>query len=360
MRSLSRRARAITLEEVAEAAGVSRATASRVFNPGSRVSPGARRAVERAAKKLGYVPNQAARSLVTGRTDTIALVFPEPNYRLFSDPYFQILTRGITDVLTRNDLQLVLLAPQSEAQEQRLERYLVGGHVDGVLLASLHGPQSLLSHLRERRVPMVIGGRPHDEAGLTYVDPDNPAGARSATAHLAAGGCGRIATITGPLDRTAGIDRRQGYREALRDAGLPEDPSLEQEADWDVDAGEAAMDALLARRPDVDGVFCASDLIAMGALRALRKARRRVPEDVSVASFDDMPMAATAEPPLTTVRQPIEEMGREMASLLLAIIAGRASVGRRIILDTELMVRASSRPTRATALGKAEELPAMS
>lgn len=351
MRSLSARGRAVTLEEVAEAAGVSRATASRVFNVGSPVSPAARRAVERAAKKLGYVPNQAARSLVTGRTDSIALAIHEPNYRLFSDPYFQILIRGITEVLTENDLQLVLLAPQTEAEQERVVRYVLRGHVDGVLLSSLHGRESLVGLLGQQRVPLVVGGRPHDEICVSYVNVDNERGARLATTHLAAGGARRIATITGQLEQTSGVDRREGYRAALRDAGLAEDATLEEEGGYTPESGEAAMRTLLARRPDLDAVFCASDQMAMGALRALAEAGRRVPEDVAVAGFDDLPASATTTPPLTTVRQPIAEMGREMARLLLASIADPSSAGRRVILATELVARASSRGAAVPAAG---------
>lgn len=342
MKSLSRRGRATTLEEVAAAAGVSRATASRVFNGNSRVSAATRRAVERAAERLGYAPNQAARSLVTGRTDSVALVIPEPAFRLSSDPFFRVLVRGIGDVLAQHDLQLVQLLPQSASEEERVGRYLARGHVDGALLASLRGPNILLDKLLARGVPLVVGGRPHSEKGVTYVSPDNVEGARLAATHLAANGRRRIATITGPLDRTSGMDRLAGYRLALEAAGLPCERRLEEEADYTSDDGEAAMRRLLARSPDLDAVFCASDLIAVGALRTLAAAGRSVPGDVAVVGFDDSPVATTTTPPLTSVHQPVEEMGREMARLLLAAIADPGAVGRRIILATELAVRESS------------------
>ena len=342
MKSLSRRGRATTLEEVAAAAGVSRATASRVFNGGSRVRAATRKAVERAADRLGYTPNQAARSLVTGRTDSVALVIPEPAYRLFSDPFFRVLVRGIGDLLTQHDLQLVQLLPQSPAEEERVVRYLARGHVDGTLLASLRGPDILLDKLLDRGGPLVVGGRPHAESGVSYVCPDNVGGARLAATHLAASGRRRIATITGPLDRTSGLDRLDGYRQGLEAAGLRCEPRFQEEGDYTSDDGEAAMCRLLARCPDLDAVFCASDLIAAGALRALGAAGRSVPGDVAVVGFDDSAVATSTTPRLTTVRQPVEEMGREMARLLLASIDDPGAVGRRIILATELVVRQSS------------------
>src|SRR5215510_11816834 len=169
-----------TLKEVAQLAGVSRATASRVFTASPRVSDEARRSVERAARRLGYVPNRAARSLVTGRNDSVALVIPEPTTRLFGDPFFPSLLRGISEVLAAHDLQLVLLTAQSNADEARLERYLAGGHVDG----SLHGADPLPGRLLARGMPVVVGGRPPGEGQVSYVDIDNQAGAFSAVRHL--------------------------------------------------------------------------------------------------------------------------------------------------------------------------------
>ena len=328
-----------TLEEVAKLAGVSRATASRVFTLSPRVSPRAKRAVERAAQKLRYVPNRAARTLVTGRTDSIGLVIPEPTAMLFGDPFFPRLVRGISEVLARKQLQLVLLAPQSEADETRLESYLSAGHVDGVLMVSFHGADPLPERLHQRGMPVVLGGRPSGNGHVTYVDVDNVGGARVAVEHLVGTGRKRIATISGPLDMGAGVDRLQGYREALQQAGHALDKSYEAMGDFGQESGGVAMLALLDRHPDLDAVFCASDVMASGALAVLRQHRRRVPQDVAVVGFDDSPIATSTVPALSSVRQPIEEMGREMARLLLD---QGGSGGRRVILATELVVRASS------------------
>lgn len=331
-----------TLEEVARLAGVSRATVSRVVNDSPRVSADVRRAVERAIETLGYVPNRAARSLVTRRSDSVAVVITEPTGRLFSDPFFPRLLRGISAELAARDRQLVLVMPQSPADQRRATGYLSAGHVDGVLLTSLHGNDPLPAELATRGVPVVVGGRPLAGDAISYVDVDNRAGARAAVAHLLAGGRRSVATIAGPADMAVGVDRLAGYRDALAQAGIPDDPALVVQADFTHEGGSRAMRALLAARPDVDGVFAASDAMAAGALSEILAAGRLVPDDVAVVGYDDSPIAAATRPPLTSVRQPIEEMGREMARLLIEAIERSERATRRIVLATELVPRAST------------------
>jgi DNA-binding LacI/PurR family transcriptional regulator len=334
--------RSATLDRVAREAGVSRATVSRVVNGSPKVSPDVRRAVERAVSRLGYVPNPAARSLVTRRSDSIGLVITEPASRLFDDPFFPRLLRGISAELSDRNLQLVLLMPEDADAEQRLERYLGAGHVDGVLLVSLHGDDPLPAHLQARGVPMVVGGRPPAGVVASFVDVDNREAAKSAVRHLAALGRRRIATITGPYDMSAGVDRRDGYLDGLAELGQARDDSLIAEADFTYEGGAAAMRRLLASAPDLDAVFAASDLIAAGALSVLRAAGRAVPADVALVGFDDSPLAAAMEPPLTSVRQPIEEMGRELVRLLAEALGRTQRATRRVLLSTELVPRASS------------------
>ena len=333
--------RSVTLEEVARVAGVSRATASRVVNRNPRVDPEIRRTVERAIDRLGYSPNRAARSLVTRRSDSVALFIAEPTARLFNDPFFASLLRGVGSELAAHDLQLVLLMPQSSHDETRAEQYLTSGHADGALLVSLHGDDPLPEHLAERRIPVVVGGRPERAAAVSYVDVDNVHGARSAVEHLIEGGRRTIGTIAGPADMAPGIDRLAGYRDAVRAAGLEVTPDLVAVGDFSDVSGERQMQALLDARPDIDAVFAASDLMAVGALRALRAAGRRIPEDVAVVGYDDT-SARTADPPLTSVRQPVEEMGREMSRLVIQAIAHGDTVPRHVLLGTELVVRESS------------------
>ena len=333
---------AVTLEVVAQASGVSRATVSRVVNGDKRVSPATRRTVEKAIEHLGYSPNRAARSLVTRRSDSIGLVIPEPTTRLFGDPFFPRLVRGISEMLTASSLQLVLFFPQSRSDEERLRAYLVGGHVDGVLLVSLHGDDPLPGYLVGADIPVVVGGRPPNGTSISYVDMDNVDGARAAVAHLASIGRRHIATVAGPRDMSVAADRLQGYREAIAAAGMRYEPELEVSADFDQEIARQLFAELLLTHPEIDAVFAASDPMALGVLQALRAAGRAVPRDVAVVGFDDSTIATAAKPPLSSVRQPIEEMGREMTRMLLASLAPAGRVTRRLFLATELVVRASS------------------
>lgn len=332
-----------TLEQVALRANVSRATVSRVVNGDRRVGETARTAVEAAVQELGYTPNRAARSLVTRRSDSIAVVIPEPTTQLFGDPFFPRVLRGISDALAEEELALVLLMPQGRGDELRVERYLAAGHTDGALLVSLHGSDPMPRDLQRRGIPVVVGGRPPG-AGIPYVDVDNRGGAGAAVAHLLETGRQHVATIGGPQDMPPGADRLAGYHETLARAGIGVSDRLIEVADFTLDGGRAAMERLLERAPEIDAVFVASDLMAIGALAALVASGRRVPQDVALVGFDDSPLAAAARPPLSSVRQPIEEMGREMTRLLLHGMRNADGPPRRVILDTSLVVRQSSVP----------------
>jgi DNA-binding LacI/PurR family transcriptional regulator len=319
-----------TLEEVARAAGVSRATASRVVNGSLTVGIEARQSVERAIAESGYVPNRAARSLRTRRSDSVGVVIAEPTGRVFGDPFFAEVLRGISAGLAARQLHLVLVMSQTPEEERWAEGYLTsGGHVDGVILFSLHGDDPLPDHLQSRGIPVVVGGEPPERARVSYVDNDHH-------------GRTTIATITGPLDMPAGVTRRQAYRDALRTAGRTPDADLEEGGGFTREGGQQAMEALLRRCPDLDAVFAASDLMAAGALSALYAAGRRVPEDVAVVGFDDSLIALSTQPPLSSVRQSMEVMGRELVSVLLQTIEARDHVVRRVVLETELIVRQSS------------------
>lgn len=331
-----------TLEQVAALAGVGRGTASRVINGGEKVSERARQAVEEAIEQLGYVPNAAARALVKRRTDTVALVIAESEERVFGEPFFAGVVRGIGSSLAEADRQLVLLLARASERRGGLDRYLTRQHVDGVLLLSLHDDDELPDRIRAHGVPVVVGGRSREDVASGFVDVDNVQGAGLAVAHLVERGRSRIATIAGPADMVAGRSRYQGYAEGLAAAGRAVDENLVERGDFGQQSGADAMRALLERAPDVDGVFCANDLMAVGALQALREAGRRVPEDVAVVGFEDAPIARSAHPPLTTVHQSPEEMGREMVALLLATMASPEREHRGRMLNTRLVVRDSS------------------
>ncbi|GAA1188421.1 DNA-binding LacI/PurR family transcriptional regulator [Kitasatospora gansuensis] len=331
-----------TLEEVAALAGVGRGTVSRVVNGSPRVSEKAREAVNAAIAELGYVPNRAARTLVTSRTDSIALVVPEAETRLFSEPYFSDIISGVSAELAETDMQLLLILVRNQRERERLSAYLTAQRVDGVLLVSVHQDDPLPSLLESLEIPSVLAGRRGDLEPLSYVHADNAGGARMAVRHLLRRGCQEVATITGPLDMEGARARLSGYRQALEEAGRPYREELVGPGDFTEAGGRLAMRELLERRPGLDAVFCASDVMAAGALQVLRAAGRRVPDDVAVIGFDDSIVARHTDPPLTSVRQPIEEMGRTMARLLLEEIAEQGRARRQVVLATELVVRESA------------------
>lgn len=329
-----------TLDEVASAAGVSRSTASRAINGGSRVSPEAQQAVDDAVARLGYSPNRAARSLVTRRTDSIALVVPEPDERILNDPFLSGTLRGVNAALGSSQLQLVLVMARPGEQDGRIARYLKSGHVDGAIVASHHREDGLEAALIGAHIPAVFVGRPFNDADeLRYVDMDNVEGGRVATRHLVERGRTRIATVTGPLDMTAGVDRHTGWCAALEEAGLT--THRVEHADFTRDGGAAAMARLLESAPDLDAVFVASDLMASGALATLRQAGMRVPDDVAVVAYDDLGIAENSVPPLTTIRNPVIDLASAATRTVLELVNGEAPP-KRTSFPVELVVRDSS------------------
>jgi DNA-binding LacI/PurR family transcriptional regulator len=327
-----------TLDQVAERAGVSRTAASRVINNAPYVSRAKREAVERAIRDLGYVPNRTARALATQQTGVVVLAISLAEPAIFADPFFARIVVGVSAALDETDLHLILCLAASPRGEARLQSLLRTRGVDGIMPMSVHGVDDPLGRLVERsHLPAVFGGRPLRGEPRWYVDADNYGGARSAVEYLIGLGRKRIAIITGPIDTNVSEARLRGYREALAIAGLP---SLgQQEGDFTDPGGAAAMEALLATDPDLDAVFVSSDNMALGALRVLRRCGRAVPGDVAVIGFDDV-RAAHTDPPLTTVRQPIEAMGREMARMLVAVLDGHEPTP--LILPTTLIVRSTT------------------
>src|SRR4051794_33555172 len=256
-----------TMDQVAEAAGVSRATVSGVINGAPSVDSKIREMVQRAIAETGYVPNVAARTLVTRRTNSVAMVISEPERpndtsflnRVFTDPYFGRITAGATGALRPHDIHLVII-PTDSSDHHHVIRYLRQGHVDGVLLISSHELDPLPGQVHDLGIPAVVSARPSRPIALSYVDVDQRLGARLAAEHLLARGCRRLATITGPLDMPSGQDRFDGFRSYLANRGLADVPSIE--GDFTMAGGEECARRLLAAHPDVDGLFVASDLMS--------------------------------------------------------------------------------------------------
>ncbi|KAF4408509.1 MULTISPECIES: LacI family DNA-binding transcriptional regulator [Streptomyces] len=327
-----------TLDEVAGLAGVSRSVASRALNNAPHVSRAKREAVERAVRQLGYVPNPTARALATRQTGAAALVVSGEDPSIFADPFFAQVIVGASAALEEADLHLMLCLAASDRGRKRVEELFRSKGADGVMLMALREGDPLTRTAEEAAMPVVFGGRPVGPAPRWYVDVDNAGGAREAVEYLVSLGRTRVAALCGRLDTEAGRARYRGYRDAVLAAGL--DPFPPQEGDFTESSGAAAMAALLAEHPDVDGVFAANDNMGVGALRTLGGAGRRVPDDVAVVGFDDLALARTSDPPLTTVHQPIQALGREMARMVAALVNGQDRTP--LILPTRLVVRASA------------------
>ncbi|MGA5220642.1 LacI family DNA-binding transcriptional regulator [Streptomyces cinereoruber] len=326
-----------TLEVVAARAGVSKSSVSRVVNGETTVAPQIREVVMRAVRELGYVPNAAARNLVTRRTNAVAVVVSDPPQGVVSDdPLFSTVVRAVSRELEAAGKQVVLMLAESDGSRARVEAYVASGHVDGVMLVALHGTDPLPAALARTGLPMASFNRT-SVPGVPYAGLDNAGGAALAVRHLLERGRRRIAAITGPLDLFEARERLEGYREALRETGRRSIVAL---GDFTRASGAEAMRQLLEDDPELDAVFASNDLMAIGALRTLRQAGRRVPEDVAVVGFDDIEAAAYTAPALTSVRSPMADQAIATVHLLLGLIEG----GPRepVVIPNELVVREST------------------
>ncbi len=326
-----------TLEEIALLSGVSRSTVSRVVNGSPGVNPDTRAHVLDVIRQEGYRPNLSARSLASGRTNVLGVVIPIGAETLVEDPYFAALLNGIARAADLHSRFVMLSLAQSDFLH-RIDEVARQGIVDGVIISATQADDPFVTQLLESGATFVSVGR-HDDERVSYVDIDNVASARQATAHLLRLGRRRVATISGPSYATPAIDRLQGYRDALENRGLSFEQALVQEADFTEAGGRAAMRELLPHRPDA--VFAMSDRMAVGALNELQSAGLRVPEDVAVVGFDDIPRARTTQPPLTTVRQDPRRIGATAVDLLLDLIDDPGAFGRRVVLPVEMVIRAS-------------------
>jgi DNA-binding LacI/PurR family transcriptional regulator len=326
-----------TLDELAALSGVSRATVSRVINGGS-VSRATRERVLAVVERSGYRPNIAARMLASGRSNVVAIAMHVDPHLLFHDPYFSQLMQGMSDVLADREAGLMLWLG-NRTKEETLEHILGFALVDGVIATAHEQDDPLVDGLLTSRLPVVLIGHRRAERNASYVDVDHVAAADAITTHLAQLGRRRIAHITGSHGTVAAEDRLAGYLRAMGRARLPVADMIAT-GDFNEISGEAAVGPLLDA--GADAIFCANDASALGALTEIHRRGLRVPEDVALAGFDDLDFAAHTDPPLTTVRQGVRAQGAEAVRALFQLIADPDGGPRRVILPTELVIRAST------------------
>jgi LacI family transcriptional regulator len=330
----------LTLEQIATIAGVSRATVSRVINSDPNVSEKTRARVMGVIDQLNFQPNRAARSLAGGRAGVIGLVIPVGVGTIFAEPFFSLLIQGVTSESNSRDVSTMLWLAEPDYERRMITKILYNGLVDGLIISSTTSDDPLIEAVCRGHMPFVVVGRYPCREELTYIDSDNLTGAYQAVEHLLGLGRQRIATITGPQNTAVGQDRYLGYVQALRQHGQTLLPELVVESDFTDGGGYDAMQRLLPHHPDA--VFIASDWMALGALRALRAAGLRVPEDIALVGFDNIPLASQTTPPLTTIRQQILQMGALASQMLLDLLDNPGSPPVQKILPTELVVRESS------------------
>ncbi|MHB1710839.1 MAG: LacI family DNA-binding transcriptional regulator [Acidimicrobiales bacterium] len=335
-----------TIIDVADAAGVSTATVSRVVNKNPKVDPELAARVHKAISELGYHPSRVARSLRTRQSRVWAVVISD-----IRNPFFTEMVRGIEDAAYASGYSIVLCnADEDEAKEASYLRFAIAEHVSGIVLAPAQlGGRSLKSVL-ERGIPVVTVDRRLDNYELDHVVVDNIAGAEQAVVHLIERGYEQIAMIGGSPLTTTGVERLAGYHRGLDRCGRRADPRLVRTGDFREASGYQAMQSLLELRTRPDAVFVANNLMTIGALRALREAGVPVPEEIGMVGFDDAPWAPLLHPPLTAVAQPIYDLGSETARLLLSRLNGYNGGPRQVILSPSLEVRASSTPKVVSSL----------
>jgi len=335
----------LTLEEIARLSGVSRSTVSRVINQQPNVSQDVRKRVLEVIQETGYQPNLAARTLASNRSFMIGLLLPRSVSSFFADPYFPRLTQGVAQACNQYDYTLGLFLIGSKEDEEKIfPRVSRKGMLDGILIQSGQIGDQLIDRLADSNLPVVVIGRPFQSGDVSFIDVDNISGAYNAVSHLIRLGYKRIGTITGLPGSAETMDRVEGYQKALRERGRNVEQELIAEGDFTEAGGYYAMQQLLPAKPDA--VFAASDLMAIGAMRSVREAGLNIPEDVAFVGFDDVAIATYADPHLTTIRQPIVRFGVNAVEILIDLIENGIKPARRIMMDTELIIRDSCGASR--------------
>ncbi|MDY6875764.1 MAG: LacI family DNA-binding transcriptional regulator [Chloroflexota bacterium] len=332
-----------TQRQIAKEAGVSRTTVSLVLNdvPGVRIRPETRQRILDVAHRLNYYPDAAARTLVSGRTHTIGFVLCQSPDRVFADAFLPDVLRGVGDAVQENGFRVLIHSVDDVAASEAYIGLVREKHTDGIILSGPRSDDQQLARLKAENFPMVLLGQLPD-SDIPFVDVDNVGAARQAVEHLVGFGHRYIGMITNaPLEYTAARDRLAGYRQALEGANIPLDEELIRYGDFREESGRVAMRQLLNLPQPPTAVFVASDLVAFGALVAIKEQGFRVPHDVALVGFDDVQLAHYVDPPLTTIRLPAYRLGYRAATLLTKLISGKPVEEKGLFLQTELVVRLS-------------------
>jgi DNA-binding LacI/PurR family transcriptional regulator len=332
----------VTLQDIADRLGVSVATVSRALAGYSDISEETRARVSQAAEDMGYRPNISARRLQKQRTETIGFVIPTHGPR-FSDPFFSELLAGIGNEAAEQEYDLLVSTRASGAEELKTyQRMVMEQRIDGMLVVRTRKEDARISYLLKQGFPFVAFGRSDLDADFPYLDVDGKQGLRQITQHLIDGGHRRIAYIGAPSGLMFASHRLAGYKEALAVNGIPFDPGLQIVGELTERSGYAAASRFLCDNPRPSAIVACNDLMALGAISAARELGLTVGRDVAVTGFDDVPLAAHAHPPLTTMRQPIYEIGRRICRMLVRMLKGVTLQQRQALLQPELVIRASS------------------
>lgn len=343
----------LTLVDIAKQAGVSRSTVSRVVNDDPNVSDPIRKRVQQVIQSTGYQPHAAARMLASQRSWMIGLVLPRTVSSFFTDPYFPRLTQGVAQACNQHNLTLGLFLLANKEDEERIfPRVSRTGLLDGIIVQTAQKGDKLLNRLISSDFPVLVAGRPFNTNGVSYIDVDNIQAAYQAVCHLIHLGYKRIGTITGIMNGTVSIDRLEGYKRAILEHGLQVDKALIAEGDFSEQSGYDAMKILLPAKPDA--IFAASDTMATGAIRATRESGLYVPGDIAFIGFDDLPVASHVDYKLTTIRQPIVQFGAQAVEALIDLIENGNKPSRRIIVETELVIRESCGASRKNGRSKCD------
>ncbi len=327
-----------TINDIARRVRLSKASVSRALNGKQDVDPATRKRVVELAARMGYVPSANARALSRGRSNCLGLLVPSLTW-----PWMLEILRGVAEEIERSGYSLILYTTVSgvDAERDFMSQVVPAGAVEGLALVIPAGMLDYIGRLAKRGLPVVVIDDRGHHPEFPTVATTNVEGGRSATRHLIEQGRRKIAMVNGPVDFGCDRDRLEGYRLVLDEAGIRYDPRLVSNCDFTQAGGASATTRLLQANPQLDAVFAANDLMAFGVLEALRGAGRRVPDDVAVVGFDDVPAAALTHPPLTTVHQPLYEMGRTAAAMVMSGIQG-ADISGRVELPTRLVIRGSS------------------